>query len=126
MFIWKGIYSENRTYSYVCKWFRRSKKIFIKYLNATSNEIYRNKKKGFWSYFLSFLHGARLEIMNKPQVRNKKVYEGIGSIHVAFCVGSAKKVDEITKALFNDGFNVVSDPRTTGDCDYGSCIIGIA
>ena len=43
---------------------------FIKYLGATSNDMYHNKKTGFRSYFLSFDRGARLEIMNKPEVND--------------------------------------------------------
>ena len=48
-----------------------------------------------------------------------------GFIHVAFSVGSQKKVDELTKRLKDDGYEVVSGPRTTGDGYYESCIVGI-
>ena len=41
---------------------------FVKYFNAISNKGYHNKTTDFRSYFLSFENGARLEIMNKPQV----------------------------------------------------------
>lgn len=44
----------------------KTKNFFIKYFNATANDKYHNVKTGFYSYFLSFDDGARLEIMNKP------------------------------------------------------------
>lgn len=45
--------------------------------------------------------------------------------HIAFSVGSKEKVDELTDRLKNDGFEVVSGPRTTGDGYYESCIVAI-
>lgn len=48
-----------------------------------------------------------------------------GFIHVAFSVGSREKVDEITRQLSGDGYEVVSGPRTTGDGYYESCVVAI-
>ena len=48
-----------------------------------------------------------------------------GFIHIAFSVGSKEKVDALTERLKNDGFKVISGPRTTGDGYYESCILGI-
>lgn len=45
--------------------------------------------------------------------------------HIAFSVGSKEKVDALTERLKNDGFKVISGPRTTGDDYYESCILGI-
>lgn len=41
---------------------------FVKYLDAKSNEGYHNPNTNFSSYFLSFDEGARIEIMNKPEL----------------------------------------------------------
>ena len=46
----------------------KAKDFFMKYFNATPNEEYHNNKTDFRSYFLSFDNGARLEIMNKPDM----------------------------------------------------------
>ena len=46
----------------------KAKDFFVKYFNAAANEGYYNKTTGFRSYFLTFDEGARLEIMNKPQM----------------------------------------------------------
>lgn len=99
---------------------------FIKYLGASSNDGYHNQKTGFRSYFLSFSDGARLEIMNKPQMDDaEKTLARTGLIHIAFSVGSRERVDELTEELKRDGYEVVSSPRTTGDGYYESCVIGI-
>ena len=103
-----------------------TKEFFVKYFNATSNEIYHNKTTDFRSYFLSFDDGARLEIMNKPQmVDDEKNLNRTGYIHIAFSLGSKAAVDALTERIKNDGYEVISGPRTTGDGYYESCIIGI-
>ena len=48
-----------------------------------------------------------------------------GYIHIAFSVGSKEKVDELTEKIIEDGYEVISGPRTTGDGYYESCIVGI-
>ena len=99
---------------------------FVKYLGGTSNDGYYNKTTGFRSYFISFDDGARLEIMNKPQVDDiEKPLNRTGYVHLAFSVGSREKVDELTARLKQDGYEVISGPRTTGDGYYESCITGI-
>ena len=54
-----------------------------------------------------------------------KGFNRTGYIHLAFSVGSKEKVDELTEILKNDGYEVLSRPRTTGDGYYESCILGI-
>lgn len=104
----------------------RAKDFFIKYFNAKSNDGYHNHKTDFKSYFLSFDDGARLEIMNKPEVSDlPKDLARTGYIHIAFSVGSKEKVDTITARLKNDGYEVVSGTRTTGDGYYESCVVAM-
>lgn len=101
----------------------KTRKFYIKYFGAVSNEMYHNVKTGFKSYFLSFSSGARLEIMNKPEISGGKNADCFGYAHFAFSVGSKKKVDELTERLKSDGYCVVSGPRTTGDGYYESCVL---
>ena len=104
----------------------KTKEFFEKYFNAISNEGYHNKTTDFRSYFLSFDDGARLEIMNKPQMMDdEKGINRTGFVHIAFSLGSKDAVDALTEKMRNDGYNVISGPRTTGDGYYESCIIGI-
>lgn len=103
-----------------------AKKFFEKYFNATSNEKYHNPKTDFQSYFLSFDDSTRLEIMTRPDLieYNEKALNKTGYIHLSFSVGSRKNVDSLTKRFQSDGYEVISNPRVTGDGYYESCIIG--
>ena len=104
----------------------KARSFFMKYLGARSNDGYHNWKTNFRSYFLSFDDGARLEIMNKPDMPDyPKDLARTGYAHIAFSVGSREKVDALTAELKTDGYEVVSGPRTTGDGYYESCVIAI-
>lgn len=104
----------------------RARDFFVKYFGARSNEGYHNRTTDFRSYFLSFDDGARLEIMNKPNMDDpEKGLARTGYIHIAFRLGSREAVDTLTAKMKADGYEVVSGPRTTGDGYYESCVIGI-
>ena len=104
----------------------KARDFFVKYLEGEANDGYHNVKTGFRSYFISFDDGARLEIMNKPDmVDGEKALNRTGFIHVAFSVGSRERVDGPTRLLKEDGYPVVSGPRTTGDGYYESCIVAV-
>lgn len=104
----------------------KARSLFMQYLGARSNEGYHNPRTDFRSYFLSFDDGARLEIMNKPGMKDEeKAQARTGYIHIAFSLGSKERVDALTKELREDGYEVISGPRTTGDGYYESCMIGI-
>lgn len=103
-----------------------TKNFFMKYLGAKSNDGYYNPRTNFRSYFLSFDDGARLEIMNRPEMPDlPKDSARTGYAHIAFSVCSKEKVDALTEKLKMDGYEVISGPRTTGDGYYESCIIVI-
>lgn len=103
-----------------------ARRFFMKYLDAKSNDGYYNPKTNFQSYFLSFDDGARLEIMNKLEMSDlPKELSRTGYAHVAFSVGSKEKVDALTARLKNDGYEIVSGPRMTGDGYYESCVVVI-
>lgn len=109
---------------YVCD-LEKVKEFFVRFFGAHSNEMYHNPKTGLRSYFLSFAEGARLEIMNRPEVvvAERSLFQQ-GYIHLSFSVGTKEKVDELTRALAEQGYEVLSGPRTTGDGFYESCIVG--
>ncbi|MDE6314542.1 MAG: VOC family protein [Lachnospiraceae bacterium] len=99
---------------------------FVKYFHGEASQEYNNVKTGFRSFFLSFQDGARLEIMNRPEMRDHtKDLVQTGYIHIAFSVGSEEKVVALTKKLQADGYEIISEPRTTGDGYFESCIVGI-
>ncbi len=103
----------------------RARDFFVRYFGASSDSGYRNKKTGFRSYFLTFEGGARLEVMTRPGMADpRKDPLRTGYSHVAFSVGSREKVDALTKRLAEDGYEVMSGPRVTGDGYYESCVAG--
>ncbi len=109
-----------------CLDLERMKDFFIRYFNGVSNEMYHNPKTGLKTYILSFEDSdARLELMTRPEVKDteENIYRQ-GFIHLSFSIGSKEKVDSLTKVLNDDGFEVLSGPRTTGDGYYESCIVG--
>lgn len=99
------------------------REFFVNYFGAKSNEGYHNPRTDFRSYFLTFADGARLELMQKPDLIGNNEQNRFGYAHIAFQTGSRETVDELTARLGRDGFAVVSGPRTTGDGYYESCII---
>lgn len=103
-----------------------TKNFFIKYLGAKANNGYHNPRTNFRSYFLAFEDGARLEIMQRPEMVNlPKEAARTGYAHIAFSVESREKVDALTAELKADGYDVVSGPRITGDGYYESCIVAM-
>ena len=99
---------------------------FVRYLGGRSNGGYHNTTTGFRSYFISFDDGPRLEVMTRPRMADdRKDPNRTGYAHIAFSVGSAEAVDELTAALRAAGHEVVSGPRTTGDGYYESCVVAV-
>ncbi len=104
----------------------RLKNFYIKYFNAEANSKYKNSQKNYTSYFLSFNGGARLELMQMPDIpenSNDPLKQYKGFIHIAISVGSDTLVEKITEQLKSDGYRVISGPRHTGDGYYESCIL---
>lgn len=98
----------------------KMKDFYVKYFQAEAGALYHNKNTGLKTYFLYFEEGARLEIMYKPGLKPNNLNEGLGYTHLAFSAGSKEAVDSLTKRLKQDGFKIISGPRTTGDGYYES------
>ena len=102
----------------------RSKRFYCEYFGGVAGGMY-SAQDGFRSYFISFGEGPRLEIMEKPGVRNGtgNDHAPSGYSHLAFAVGSEDAVDELTARLAAGGFRPISGPRRTGDGYYESCVL---
>lgn len=126
----------------VCEFYR-------KYFGGNIHPLYHNPKKQFTSRFVTFEDGARLEVMNNPNVgtltksksdmlmldhdgvqapprdtRHRMFHvEHFGIAHLSFSVGSKEKVDLLTKEMSEDGVAIVGEPRTTGDGYYESVVL---
>lgn len=102
----------------------RAKDFFTHYFHAAAGEKYHNPKTGFQSYFLSFQGECRLEIMKKPDMENmEKPPAHTGYAHIALSVGTEETVRALTEELRKDGYCITSNPRTTGDGYYESCLV---
>lgn len=104
----------------------KMKAFYMNYFQTTANKKYINPKKNFSSYFLSFEGECRLEIMQMPNIpenENDAYQQYRGIIHFAISVGSKEKVDTLTEHLRKDGYEIVGEPRTTGDGYYESVIL---
>jgi len=101
----------------------KMKSFYEKFFNGIVNNKYVNEKKQFHSYFLTFETGARLELMQKPELMELEPAEYYGITHIAFSVGSEEMVNELTDRLKKEGFQVLDGPRTTGDGYYESVVL---
>ncbi len=102
------------------------KNFYETYFNGKANTKYRNDKKQFESYFLTFTEGCRLELMSRPNIPqniNDLMKEYIGIIHFAISVGSKETVDTLTETLRKAGYQIVGEPRWTGDGYYESVVL---
>lgn len=102
------------------------KDFYVKYFAAAAGDKYINQDKNFESYFLSFEQGCRLEIMHQPSIpknQNDTVEQYRGLIHFAISVGDKSKVLELTEELREDGYEIVDEPRRTGDGYFESVIL---
>jgi lactoylglutathione lyase len=99
---------------------------YMKYFGMSCGNKYTNSKKQYSSYFLSFKgQPTRIEIMHRPDIRKFMGHKGMtnGLAHISISVGSKDKVDELTEIIRNDGYEVIGEPRTTGDGYYESVVL---
>lgn len=100
------------------------RKFYMRYFNMSCNDRYVNPIKNFSSYFLSSDDGgARIEIMNMPG-KEAPVSRGNlkGLAHFAISVGCKDVVDNMARRFKEDGYTILSEPRTTGD-GYYECAV---
>lgn len=97
---------------------------YTKYFGMTSGERYHNPKRNFTSYFLSFANSeAKIELMHLPNTLpppSRGTLRGLA--HLSISVGSKGAVDSLTETFRKDGYEILSEPRTTGDGYYESTI----
>ena len=114
---------------HVALWARdveRLRTFYETYFGAQASAKYVNTQKAFSSYFLTFAEGARLELMQMPGIpesRDDPYAQSTGLIHLAISVGSAQQVDDLTRRLASDGYEVLDGPRRTGDGYYESVVL---
>ena len=101
-------------------------RFYTQYFGASAGLRYVNANKGFESCFLSFKEGARLEVMKTTMLdpeRSEAGAQRFGLTHLAISVGSPEEVDGLTRRLEKEGYQVVGQPRRTGDGYYESVVL---
>lgn len=99
------------------------KSFYIRHFGATANNKYHNPRTGLQTYFLSFDGGARLEIMQRPEMSPRASGEHpLGYTHISFKLGSEEEVDQLTRVLQESGCPLLTGPRMTGDGYYESVL----
>jgi lactoylglutathione lyase len=99
---------------------------FLLYFDTSIGGEYDNPKTGLHSCMLFFTEGStKLELMSWPDI-SVLSYQSRrqGFTHFSVSVGNRAKVDALTARLKNDGYELKSGPRVTGDGYYESCILG--
>lgn len=104
----------------------RARRFYETHFGAQAGALYHNPRTGFRSYFLSFSTGARLELMQRPDVAPRGTESGaetLGLAHFAVSLGNEATVDATTERLRAAGVRVLSAPRRTGDGYYESVVL---
>ena len=96
------------------------------YFQAKASKKYHNPASGLETTFLSFSSGARLELMCQPGIAENIGKPGelkTGFTHLSFACGSETNVNLMSKRLEENGYQLVSGPRYTGDGYYESLFL---
>ena len=102
----------------------RERDFFVKYFGAKTSQKYSNFQSNFSNYWLTFDNNTELEIMQREgMIDSPKGGYRTGYHHLAITVIDRKEVDELTKRLADDGYQVVKGARMTGDKRYESVVL---
>lgn len=99
---------------------------YCRYFGGRQGERYHNPQKGFYSYFISFESGCRLELMQKADIpisKDDPIAQATGMTHFAFDLETEAAVRQKTEELRAAGYQVVDGPRTTGDGYFESVVL---
>ncbi|HJC76185.1 MAG TPA: VOC family protein [Candidatus Alistipes excrementavium] len=92
------------------------------YFGGRSGGKYVNPAKRFESYQLAFDGECRLELMRRSDINGEVQEERIGLAHFAFACADREAVVALTERLRADGYQIVGEPRTTGDGYFESVV----
>jgi lactoylglutathione lyase len=105
-----------------CGDLEKMRDFYANYFGGVCGALYKNAKTGFSSYFLTFEDGCRLELMHRDGIPFP-ASETLGYSHFAFSVKNVEEVEKLTQMISKDGYEVMSEPRLTGDGYYESVIL---
>lgn len=88
---------------------------YCTYFGGSCGEKYINPAKRFESYMLSFGGDCRLELMRRSDRNGPVRTPQTGLAHFAIACKDREEVRALTERLRADGFQIIGEPRTTGD-----------
>jgi lactoylglutathione lyase len=101
------------------------KDFYEKYFGGRAGAKYVDSTGRFSSYFITFPTGAKLEIMQLPEVQPRQHdqrYPVSGYTHMAFRVNTPDEVKILTQLLCQDGFKLEKPLQWTADGFYESAV----
>ena len=102
----------------------RERDFFVKYFGAKASSKYSNFNTNFSNYWLTFDNNTELEIMQREgMIESPKGGYRTGYHHIAITVMDRKEVDDLTRRLEKDGYQVAKGARMTGDKRYESVVL---
>ena len=102
----------------------RERDFFVKYFGAKTSSKYSNFQTNFSNYWLTFDNNTELEIMQREgMIDSPKGGYRTGYHHIAITVMDRKEVDDLTRRLEKDGYQVAKGARMTGDKRYESVVL---
>lgn len=112
---------------HVALWTRdieRLRAFYERWFGASANSRYESATTpGFASYFLTFPEGgARLELMELPELNPLAPVHALGYAHLAISIGSRDAVDALVSRMREAGVRIRSEARVTGDGYYEAVI----
>lgn len=95
---------------------------YVRWFGGVAGPRYANPANRYESYFVSFEHGAALEIMHCPDIPantlDRTHSQHTGLIHIAFGLTDCAEVDQAAATMKAAGLPILDEPRRTGDGYY--------
>jgi len=98
---------------------------YCTYFNGISNQKYINPTKEFESYFIHFDEGVSIELISRKDIVFSMDGEYLGYCHLALSLNSKAEVCELTERLRKDNYQIVGEPRVTGDGYFESAVLDV-
>lgn len=95
---------------------------YCTYFGGQCGEKYTNPGKRFESFLISFDGECRLELMRRSDINGQIQTDQVGLAHFAIACASEDEVCALTERLRIDSFQIVGEPRRTGNGTFGSVV----
>ena len=95
---------------------------YCNYFGGQCGEKYTNPGKRFESYHIMFEGECHLELMRRSDINGDPESDRVGLAHFAMACTDESAVDSLTERLRAESYQIVGEPRRTGEGSYGSVV----